>query len=138
MPCVCDTFKAEIRSYPLTKRRALLPYGDNNAAPPIELPDTKLFQTERGSLARNYFENKLELLNQEYQKLVELSKLNEALYNAEYNFVPRVGQNYHLYRTSNGKTILSLIEPERWTDQECLGSYVYTADSVWKPLEKSE
>lgn len=125
-----------IRSYPLTKKRALLTYGDNNAAPPIELPDTKLFQTERGSLARNYFENKLELLNQEYKDLVELAKLNEALYNANYNFVPRVGVTYHLYRI-NGGTILSLIEPHQW-DQEFLGSYVYTADSVWKPLEKSE
>jgi hypothetical protein len=120
----------------LTKKRALLTYGDNNAAPPIELPDTKLFQTERGSLARNYFENKLELLNQEYKDLVELAKLNEALYNANYNFVPRVGVTYHLYRI-NGGTILSLIEPHQW-DQEFLGSYVYTADSVWKPLEKSE
>lgn len=120
----------------MTKKRALLTYGDNNAAPPIELPDTKLFQTERGSLARNYFENKLELLNQEYQNLVELSKVNEALYNAEYNFVPRVGQNYHLYRTGDGKTILSLIEPHQW-NEECLGSFVYTADSIWKPLEKS-
>ena len=136
MQCVCDTFRVVIRSYPLTKKRALLTYGDNNAAPPIELPDTKLFQTERGSLARNYFENKLELLNQEYKDLVELAKLNEALYNANYNFVPRVGQNYHLYRTGDGKTILSLIEPHQW-NEECLGSFVYTADSIWKPLEKS-
>lgn len=123
------------RSYPLTKR-ALLTYGDNNAAPPIELPDTQLFQTERGSLARNYFENKLELLNQEYQNLVELSKLNEYLYNASYNFVPRVGVTYHLYLIE-GKSIISLIEPHQW-DKEHLGSYVYTADSVWKPLENSE
>lgn len=137
MRCVSDIFRVQIRSYPLTKKRALLTYGDNNAAPPIELPDTKLFQTERGSLARNYFENKLELLNQEYKDLVELAKLNEALYNANYNFVPRVGVTYHLYRLSSGETILSLIEPHQW-DQECLGSFVYTADSVWKPLEKSE
>ena len=136
MQCACDTFRVAIRSYPLTKKRALLTYGDNNAAPPIELPDTKLFQTERGSLARNYFENKLELLNQEYRDLVELAKLNEALYNANYNFVPRVGIAYHLYRLSSGETILSLIEPHQW-NQECLGSFVYTADSVWKPLEKS-
>jgi len=132
-----DTFKAETQNYPLTKRRALLTYGTDFSAPRIDLPDTQLFQTERGSLARNYFENKLELLNQEYQNLVELAKLNEALYNANYNFVPRVGVTYHLYRLHTGETILSLIEPERW-DQEFLGSYVYTADSVWKPLEITE
>ena len=121
----------------MTKNRALLPYGDNNAAPPIELPDTKLFQTERGSLARNYFENKLDLLNKEYLELVELSKLNEMLYNADYNFVPRVGVTYHLYRIECGKTIISLIEPHQW-NKDHLGSFVYTADSVWKPLEKSK
>ena len=117
-----------------SKRRALLTYGDNNAAPPIELPDTKLFQTERGSLARNYFENKLELINKEYQALVELSKINEHLYNAQYNFTPRVGVTYHLYLI-DGVSMISLIEPERWPQQEFLGSYIFTADSVWKPID---
>lgn len=124
-------------SYPLSKRRALLTYGDNNAAPPIELPDTELFQTERGSLARNFFENKLELLNEEYRNLVELAKVNELLYNAQCNFVPRVGITYHLYRVKSGETIISLIAPNQW-DEEFLGSFVFTADSVWKPLEESK
>jgi hypothetical protein len=100
--------------------------------PAIELPDNDMFLSQRGSLARNYFENKIDLINDEYRKLVELAKLNELIYTASYNFTPRVGVEYHLYRIY-GKVILSLIEPERW-DQEFLGSFVFTADSVWQPL----
>jgi hypothetical protein len=88
--------------------------------PAIELPDNDMFLSQRGSLARNYFENKIDLINDEYRKLVELAKLNELIYTASYNFTPRVGVEYHLYRI-NGKVIL-------------LGSYVFTADSVWQPL----
>ena len=117
--------------------RALLPYGDNISAPPIELPDTELFHTERGSIARNYFDNKLELLNEEYRRLVKLAKTNELLYNAKYNFVPRVGQTYHLYRTKRGEIILSLIEPDQW-NQEFLGSYTFTADSVWVEYDETQ
>ena len=41
------------------KKKALLPYGGEISAPAITLPDTELFKSERGSLAKNYFENKL-------------------------------------------------------------------------------
>ena len=117
------------------KRRALLTYGTDFSAPKIELPDTDLFKNERGSLARNYFENRLELLNREYQELLDLAKENELIYTAEYNFVPRVGMVYHLYRV-NGKVVLSLINPNEW-DKEYHGSYEFTADSVWKRVDKS-
>jgi len=119
-----------------SSKNALLPYGTSSNMPAIELPDNDMFLSQRGSLARNYFENKIDQLNAEYKRLVELANLNELIYNASYNFTPRVGVEYHLYRI-NGKVILSLIEPERW-DQEFLGSYVFTADSVWKPLAKPD
>lgn len=116
--------------------QALLPYGLNSNVPAITLPDTDLFNNERGSLARNYFENKLELLNREYQNLVNLAMENEIIYNAEYNFVPRVGVVYHLYDI-NGKILLSLIAPHEW-DKKYLGSYEFTADSVWKKVDIEE
>ena len=119
-----------------SSKNALLPYGTSSNMPAIELPDNDLFLSQRGSLARNYFENKIDQLNAEYKRLVERANLNELIYTASYNFTPRVGVEYHLYRI-DGKVILSLIEPERW-DQEFLGSYVFTADSVWKPLAKPD
>lgn len=108
----------------------ILPYGSNISAPAISLPNTDFFKTERGSLARNYFEDRIRDLEEEYQHLQKLAQDTEAVYNANYNFVPRVGKTYHLYETDNGK-ILSLIGPDEW-DQKHLGSFVFTHDSTWE------
>ena len=112
------------------KSKALLPYGTTSSAPSIVLPDTALFLSERGSLAKNFFENAVEQLNREYDAIRNLAELNELAYSACYNFVPRIGQIYHLYQTSDGRRLLSMIE--NWTAHELLVSLEYTADSVWK------
>jgi hypothetical protein len=113
-------------------KKALLPYGTTSSSPPIVLPDTALFLSERGSLTKNYFENAVELLNREYQAIRSLAALNELVYNASYNFVPRVGQTYHLYKKTDGCYLLSMIES--WTAYEFVVSVEYTADSVWKDI----
>ena len=91
-------------------KKALLPYGTTSSSPSIVLPDTALFLSERGSLTKNYFENAVELLNREYDAIRRLAELNELVYNASYNFVPRVGQRYHLYQKVDGGYLLSMIE----------------------------
>lgn len=113
-------------------KKALLPYGTTSSAPSIVLPDTALFLSERGSLTKNYFENAVELLNREYDAIRRLADLNELAYSSSYNFVPRVGQHYHLYRKSDGTYLLSMIE--NWTAHEFVVSLEYTADSVWKDI----
>ncbi len=112
--------------------KALLPYGTTSSAPAIVLPDTALFLSERGSLTKNYFENAVELLNRQYDGIRRLAELNELVYGASYNFVPRVGQTYHLYKKQDGKLLLSMIEG--WSAYEFVVSVEYTADSVWKEL----
>ena len=47
----------------------ILPYGSNASAPAIMLPDTDLFKSERGTNAANYFQGKLDDLNNEYKAL---------------------------------------------------------------------
>ncbi len=111
-------------------KKALLPYGTTSSSPSIVLPDTALFLSERGSLTKNYFENAVELLNREYDAIRRLAELNELVYNASYNFVPRVGQRYHLYQKVDGGYLLSMIE--NCKAHEFIVSLVYTADSVWK------
>ncbi|MEZ7859566.1 MAG: hypothetical protein QMB35_05175, partial [Porticoccaceae bacterium] len=81
------------------QKNALLPYGTTSSSPSIVLPDTALFLSERGSLTKNYFDNAVELLNREYEAIRSLAALNELVFSASYNFVPRVGQQYHLYVT---------------------------------------
>ena len=113
-------------------KKALLAYGTTSSSPSIVLPDTALFLSERGSLTKNYFENAVELLNREYEAIRSLAALNELVYNASYNFVPRVGQQYHLYQAVDGRHLLSMIED--WAAYEFVVSIEFTADSVWKEV----
>lgn len=114
------------------EKKALLPYGTSSSAPAIVLPDTALFLSERGSLTKNYFENAVDLLNREYDAIRKLAELNELVYNASYNFVPRVGQRYHLYKKPDDRYLLSMIE--NWSAYEFVVSLEFTADSVWKDV----
>lgn len=109
----------------------ILPYGSNNSAPAIVLPDTALFKSERGANAGNYFTQKLDEINAEYQRLVDLANDTDIVYNSKYNFVPRVGQTYHLYNTGE-HLILSMIAPWEWDTYEFVGSFRFTADNTWE------
>ena len=109
----------------------ILPYGSNNSAPAIVLPDTDLFKSERGANAGNYFTQKLDEINAEYQRLVDLANDTDVVYNSKYNFVPRVGQTYHLYNTGSD-LVLSMIEPWKWDTYEFVGSFRFTADNTWE------
>lgn len=110
----------------------ILPYGSNASAPAIVLPDTALFKSERGANAGNFFTQKLDEINSEYNRLVALANDTELVYNSKYNFVPRVGQTYHLYCTSPQEYILSMIEPESWDKFKHMGSFLFTADNTWE------
>lgn len=116
------------------KRRALLPYGTDFSAPKIELPDIDLFKTQRGTIARAYFQDRIYNMQAQYEELIELAKLNEMVYESEYNFEPKVGQTYHLYRNNFGKLALSLISPP-WRSMEYIQSVEFTADSIWKSVD---
>ena len=109
----------------------ILPYGSNSSAPAIVLPDTALFKSERGANAGNFFTQKLEEINSEYNRLVALANDTELVYNSKYNFVPKVGQVYHLYNTGSD-LVLSMIEPWKWDTYEFVGSFRFTADNTWE------
>ena len=120
-----------------TSKPNLLPYGISSNAPAISLPDTDLFKSERGANAGQFFEDKLRQLNDEYDRLVLLAKQTDIVYNSRYNFVPRVGQIYHLYNTGE-YYLLSMIEPERWDKYEFVASFRFTADNIWEMQDGQE
>lgn len=113
------------------KKAALLPYGTHISAPAITLPDVSLFKHEKGYQARNFFEERLEKLNREYKELVELAEETHMVYSARYNFIPKVGQIYHLHWTGNDY-ILSLVEKFRHVEYKA--SYRFTADGTWEKI----
>ena len=112
----------------------ILPYGSNVSAPAIVLPDVGGFKTGRGIEAKHHLEGKLEEIKQEYYRLAKLAEDTQLVYQARFNFVPIVGETYHLYYTGT-EYILSLIEPERWNRYEFIGSYRLETDSVWKYVD---
>jgi len=115
----------------------ILPYSSNVSGPAIVLPDLDAFRNERGSRATNFFDEKIAQLNREYEALKELALQTELVYNAKYNFVPRVGATYHLYKQPDQSTFLSMISPAEWrnTDFEFIGSYIFTADAIWEKVD---
>lgn len=116
---------------------SILPYASNVSGPAIVLPDMDKFRSERGSMATNFFDERVAQLNREYEALKELAKQTELVYNAKYNFVPRVGATYHLYKKLDGTTLLSMISPAEWSNNslEFMGSYIFTADAVWEKTD---
>jgi hypothetical protein len=125
--------EAKNRPDSYAENAGLLPYGSNVSAPAIQVPDINLFKTERGSLARNYFEDRIRSLEEAYQQLQQHATDTQTVYNSKYNFVPRVGKIYHLYESAEGN-MLSLIEPECW-NKKYLNSFIYTHDSTWERIE---
>jgi hypothetical protein len=111
---------------------ALLPYGITPQSPVITLPDTISFKADRTREASNYFESAIEQLNEQYSQLVSLASDSEMVYNARYNFVPKVGFTYHLYNTGVDY-VLTLID--RWDKYEYVGSFTLTNDNVWKRVD---
>ena len=112
---------------------AMLPYGSNLSAPSIVLPDLEGFKNEKGVIAKQHLEQKLQEIKEQYENLLELANDTQLVYNARYNFVPIVGKTYHLYRTENDY-ILSMIDPNRWTKYEYIGSYIFESNAVWKKI----
>jgi len=119
-------------THTLPENPGLLSYGSNVSAPAITLPDTDLFRSERGTNAARYFEERLAQLNREYEELKRVAELTQLVYNAKYNFVPRVGHIYYLYRDNN-EHMLSIID--NWNRFECIGAFRFTADNIWEQVD---
>lgn len=114
----------------MISNNALLTYGTRPSAPPIELPKVQEFKDDRGRDAEKYFQSEISQLNEKYQKLVSLANDTQMVYNARYNFVPKVGTTYFLYWTGR-YYLLSIIENWKWNKFDFVGSYELTSDKIW-------
>ena len=108
-------------------------YPTNVGAPAFTLPDVVGHKTEKTNKATHQLMTKFEELKKEYFRLAALAEDTSLVYNAEYNFIPIVGDVYHLYQTD--RLFLSMIEPERWSEMKWLGSFRYTSDATWERLD---
>jgi len=109
----------------------LMEYPTNVGAPAFIVPSVLSHKQERGVNATHFLEAKFNDLKDEYYRLVELANDTELVYNAKYNFIPTVGNTYHLYVGGNEELFLSIIEPSQWS-MEYKGSFLFTVDSIWE------
>tara|TARA_B100000927_G_scaffold272330_1_gene249880 strand:+ start:431 stop:835 length:405 start_codon:yes stop_codon:yes gene_type:complete len=84
--------------------------------------------------ADKYFNKRLGELKEEWDKLVGEYESTKLIYDTTYNFQPILGEVYHIYRTNNDKTFLSLINPNEW-DKEHLGSYRLNTNGTWEEVD---
>jgi hypothetical protein len=107
-------------------------YPTNVGAPAFTIPAVLSHKQDRGINATNLLQTKFDELKEEYFRLVQLAEDTELVYQATYNFIPKVGGTYHLYSDTNDKLFLSMIEPEKWTHMSHYGSFKFTSDNTWE------
>jgi flavin reductase (DIM6/NTAB) family NADH-FMN oxidoreductase RutF len=124
-------FDKETQSY----NANLLAYGTNVGAPSILAKGLSRWINTNVNSFNHSFKNKIELIKEEYQVLIEEYEINDMLYKANMNFEPIIGKEYYLYFSDkNGENFLSIIPPDSW-GMEHLGAFVLNADKIWKKTE---
>jgi len=106
-------------------------YPTNLGAPKFHLPDVLKHKNERGVNASHYLETKFNELKEDYFKLVRITEDTDMVFNSTYNFIPTVGNIYHLYKRIDNKFFLSIISPDEW-DMKHEGSFKFTSDNTWE------
>lgn len=107
-----------------------LTYGSNIGAPAIKLDDVKGWKQNQANTVNKHFQKKYDELKQEFQKLVDEVNWNDLVYSSEYNFIPVIGEVYHLYMRENDSLFLSLIEPKSWNKKH-IGSFELDSRQKW-------
>ena len=79
---------------------------------------------------QKYFKNQLTELQDNYLKIREEYHWTELIYNSDYKFKPDIGSTYHLYKKSEDKNFLSIIEPEKWNAKH-IGSFTLLSYGKW-------
>lgn len=128
------SFDKETQTY----NSSLLPYGTNIGAPSIKSTGVLTWKNNGITSFNHTFNDKIESLKKNYQKLIDEYQINELLYNAKISFEPIVGKVYHLYAKENiDEQFLSLIPPSHW-NKKYLGSYKLASDKVWEKIDLEE
>jgi flavin reductase (DIM6/NTAB) family NADH-FMN oxidoreductase RutF len=124
-------FDKESQSY----NASLLPYGTNIGAPSVIATGVSTWINSNVSSFNHSFKNKIELIKEDYQELIDEYEVNDMLYKAKMNFEPIIGKEYYLYFSDKkGENFLSIIPPHTWK-MEFIGAFVLNADKIWKRIK---
>ena len=116
-----------------TYNGSLLPYASGVAAPKIVPPDVTTWKNTNIVAANNEFKARYEDIRMQYQAMMEQFEYNNLVYGAKYRFEPITGKVYHLYRSKDESTFLSILSPEE-CNFDFLGSFRLGPDKMWEKL----
>jgi len=111
-----------------------LTYGSNLGAPSINIDDVEGWKHSQVSKANSQFKTRFDEIKSEFERLTEEVKWNDIVYSSQYNFIPVIGDTYHLYSRDEGSLFLSLITPSSW-NESYIGSFKLTSDQRWIKIE---
>ena len=111
----------------------LLPYASGVAAPKITPPDITSWKNTNIITANNQFKARFEDIEQQYREMMEQFEYNSLVYSAKYNFEPITGKIYHLYKSKDISSFLSLISPHE-CNFDYLGSFKLGPDKMWEKV----
>lgn len=79
------------------------------------------------------FDNRYDEIKKEFEKLYDDYNINKLIYESKFNFEPKIGYIYHLYKNKD-YNVLSLIKPNEWK-KEFIGSFKLNYNMVWEKVK---
>lgn len=122
-------FNEELQQYDAFK----LSYPTNIGGFKFDKGKSDITRNSQSSNAHSIIRNKIIELIEEVNNVKQLYDLNEFVYNCIYNFEPKVGETYHIYRNDFGECFLSIINPNEW-DKDFVMSVKLNSDYVWNRI----
>lgn len=92
---------------------------------------------EQAEMQLNQVREQLETLLKRAKEIKDRVAFSQQVYEADINFVPVVGETYHMYEKADGTYIMSLIAPWEWKKipyKSFTGSVQLLADRTWYPV----
>ena len=112
------------------ENKALLPYGDNVAAPVIRPDNIDDWKLRGVNKVNKQIQTKFDELKEEFKQLIEEYQWNELVYQSKFGYEPIIGETYYLYVGDDGNPFLSLIIPNEW-NREHIGSFKLNSEQKW-------
>lgn len=107
-----------------------LPYPASRLAAKIIPQDLTNFKSRGVGRVERQLQQELVELRERYMAVIDAFNWNKLIYEAQFNFEPVTGEDYHLYQVGD-RHHLSMIEPEQW-HQRWIGSFRLNADGRWQ------
>lgn len=131
-----------------TGEASLAPVPMHVASAPIRPDDKGKLKATAYEAMRQHADQQVKMLRKQAELIMEQVKeieerveISRQIYEADFRFIPQIGNVYHLY-DKGGERILSLIGPDEWGRSTKFDTHIASvrllADKTWEILPKKE